>query len=574
MKIIEIQINNFRNLDGIKISLAEDCNFIVGENNLGKSNLLTLLNIIFTSRIFRFEDFHDPAEPIEIIFRLKLDPIEIGHFQDLFDVDDYSVINIAARQLNTDENINFYHLETDTHISSQVVKCINYIYYDSLRNPVSEINFDKGRGAGRFLRNIISKYLEMNEISNSDFLNETNINLLIDSINQKISKIKSFQDFGIIASGDDDVENLLSKIVVLKDSKGDSLTKSGYGVQFLILVTLSILDKLQNIQQQRGDRGIFEDESTGTKSISLVLGLDEPEIHLHPYMQRALIKYLNSIINNSNPDFKQLVKELFDIDEFIGQIMVVTHSPNIILNDYKQIIRFYTTKGVTKVISGNDITLNPQLQKHLFMHFPFIKEAFFSRCAIFVEGDSEYASFPYFAQKLSIEFDDLGICVLQSRGDAIPQLIGLAEKFGIRSVGITDKDDGKKTPTIANHFQTNLRDFEEELLSLIDSGKEEIIRTIMCEYDSKGIEREITKETLNARVKKYNIVAKPYTSSLKLANIKKTDKPNLKAYYLTWFSINKSYPLGKLIGDMLEAKNIPVIYTKVIRIAEKLANDV
>ena len=67
------------------------------------------------------------------------------------------------------------------------------------------------------------------------------------------------------------------------------------------------------------------------KSISLIIGLDEPEIHLHPYMQRSLIKYLNNVITNNNADFKTLIKELCDIDEFIGQVIVVTHSPNILL---------------------------------------------------------------------------------------------------------------------------------------------------------------------------------------------------------------------------------------------------
>ena len=574
MKITQLQIYNYRNLDGVKVTFAEDCNFIVGENNLGKSNLLSLLNIIFTSRACRYEDFKDPSLPIEVQFQVKLSPVELGHFQDLFDVDDYSLINIVARQDNTDDYINFYHAETNTYIQSSIIKCINYIHYDSLRNPVAEINFDKGKGVGRFLRNIISQYLESAGISDAEFLDDTKVTALLAAINQKISKIKSFQDFGIIASSEDDAENLLSKIVVLKDGKGDSLTKAGYGVQFLILVTLSILEKLQTIRNQRGDRGIFENEEEATKSISLVIGLDEPEIHLHPYMQRSLIKYLNSIINNKNQNFKQLVKELFDIDEFVGQIIVVTHSPNIILNDYKQIIRFYSEKGITKIVSGSEITLNSQLQKHLYLHFPFIKEAFFSRCAIFVEGDSEFGCFPSFGQKLSIEFDDLGICVLQARGEAIHQLIELATKFGIQSVGITDKDDGTKTPSLPNHFETSLRDFEAEIISLIDLGKEDILRKIICGFDSMGIKREMEINALNKRAhRKHGIGSAPFTQKLILENITLTDIENLKAYYLTWFSINKSYPLGLLIGEHIQLSEIPNIYQTVIQEAKKLVEN-
>lgn len=575
MKITKLEIHNYRNLDGLNVSLEENCNFIVGENNLGKSNLLSLVNILFTSRAFKLDDFKDINLPIEVNFQLKLAPIEIGHFQDLFDLDDYSLINITARQDNIDDNIVFFHTETTTYIQPSVVRCINYIHYDSLRNPVAEINFDKGRGVGRFLRNIISQYLKNKGISDADFLDDTKVTELLGSINDKIVKIKSFQDFGIKASTEEDAENLLSKIVVLKDGKGDSFLKTGYGVQFLILVTLSVLEKLQAIRTQRGDRGIFEDENAGTKSISLIIGLDEPEIHLHPYMQRSLIKYLNNVITNNNDEFKTLIKELFDIDEFIGQVIVVTHSPNILLNDYKQIIRFYSEAGITKIISGSHFTLGEQLHKHLYLHFPFIKEAFFSRCAIFVEGDSEFSSFPLFGKKMSIDFDDLGICVIQAGGDAIPQLIELATRFGILSIGVTDKDDGSRPSTLPNHYQTNLRDFEAELIALIDAGKESVLRTILCEYDSQGAERIMDVKALNKRAhNKHGIGTVPFSAPLKLSNISLSDTTNLKAFYVTWFAVNKTYPLGLLIGEFLTLAEIPTIYKTVITEAKNLVANV
>lgn len=580
MKIIKIEIKNYRNLDGVTVYFAEDCNFIVGENNLGKSNLLSLLNILFSSRSFRYEDFKDPDKPIEVNLKLKLADIEIGHFQDLFDIDDYSIINIFCQQINTDDNIEFYHDDTKTYIQSSLVRCINYVYYDSLRNPISEINFDKGKGVGRFLKKLISRYLEENKITDKDFLEQQKINQLIEAINNKISKIKSFKEFDISATSDDDLESLLSKVVVLKDGQGESLTKAGYGIQFLILVTLSILEKIQQIKQQRKDRGIFEDKQEGqegTKSISLVLGLDEPEIHLHPYMQRSLIRYLNSVINNENRDFGLLIKELFGIDYFVGQIIVVTHSPNIILNDYKQIIRLYSDKGVVKVISGSQLNLDERSRKHLYINFPFIKEGFFSRSVIFVEGDSEYASFPHFGQKLSIEFDDLGICLIQSRGEkSTPSLMKVAKHFGIPSIGVIDKDDGKKTSSIPNLFQTNLKDFEEELvILLIDSKKEGVLRKILSSYDSKGEQREMFAEPLNKYAfDKYKNAQNEHSKSLKLADIQLGDSVNLKSYYLTWFSINKSYPLGKIIGENLSKDEIPSIYKTVIMKSQELAQNV
>ena len=98
-------------------------------------------------------------------------------------------------------------------------------------------------------------------------------------VNAKLGKIKSFKDNEISAVLEGDVLQLIPKLFSLQDSKGISLSKCGYGIQFLLLVTLSILDKLQTISDQRKETGVFVNEETGSKSISVVLGLDEPEIH-------------------------------------------------------------------------------------------------------------------------------------------------------------------------------------------------------------------------------------------------------------------------------------------------------
>lgn len=568
---MKVEIQNYRNLSGLTVYFDENCNFIVGENNIGKSNLLWLLNSVFTARAFNSEDFADQAQPIEINFQLKIDEIEIGNFQDLFDDEDHTLINIVAKQENIDENIIFSHKETGSSITTSSIKRINYIHYDSLRNPITEINFDRGRGVGKFLRSIVSRYLKREDVNGKGFIEQKNIEGLVEAVNGVVSKIKSFQDYGISASPDDDMESLLSKLIILKDAKGDSLAKAGYGVQFLILVTLSILDQIQYIKQLRKDEAVFVSSDTKEKAISLVLGLDEPEIHLHPYMQRTLIKYLNDVINNDNEDFKRLIKELFDIDKFIGQIIVATHSPNIILNDYHQVIRFYVEKKKIKVKCGSQLVLERLVEKHLQLHFPFIKEAFFAKAGIFVEGDSEYAAFPIIGEKIHGDFDDLGVCVVQANGQAVPQLIKIAESFGVPSVGLTDKDEGNNHPTLSNHYETSLRDFEEEIIDFLLPHGEAVLRNIQKEYDPLGDQRTMQANALNKWAhKRYATVKSEYTTGLKLADIQLDDMINIRSFYLTWFSVNKSYPLGKLIGEHLSKTQIPPVFENVITEAYNL----
>ena len=45
----------------------------------------------------------------------------------------------------------------------------------------------------------------------------------------------------------------------------------------------------------------------------------------------------------------------------------------------------------------------------------------------------------------------------------------------------------------------------------------------------------------------------------------------LKAYYSTWFGINKSQPLGLLIGMKLSKDDIPQIYINVVEYAKNLS---
>lgn len=218
----------------------------------------------------------------------------------------------------------FYHLETETYISPTLIKCLNFIYYDSLRNPISEINFDSSKGVGRFLSRMIKDYVSNTDINTNNLVDIEFTNDLLTNVNTKLEKIKSFKDHAIKAVLEGDVSLLFPKLISLQDARGGALSKCGYGIQFLLLVTLSILNKLQTISDQRGETGVFVNEDTGERSISVVLGLDEPEIHLHPYMQRSLIKYLNKVINNEDSDLKLLIKELFGIDKLRSQIQYQT----------------------------------------------------------------------------------------------------------------------------------------------------------------------------------------------------------------------------------------------------------
>lgn len=111
-----VEINNYRNLTGKTITFNDTLNFLIGENNIGKTNILELINICLAIGKFAETDFMDITLPIKIKFKVKYSNEEIGYFEDNFDVDDSNSITLVAVQDSVDERINYYH---DTAKSNQ-----------------------------------------------------------------------------------------------------------------------------------------------------------------------------------------------------------------------------------------------------------------------------------------------------------------------------------------------------------------------------------------------------------------------------------------------------------------------
>jgi hypothetical protein len=76
MRISNIKISNYRNIDGIGVCFNPDCNYIIGENNLGKSNFLSLLGTVCNGKGFDEKDFSDPEKAIEVELDIRLLPNE------------------------------------------------------------------------------------------------------------------------------------------------------------------------------------------------------------------------------------------------------------------------------------------------------------------------------------------------------------------------------------------------------------------------------------------------------------------------------------------------------------------
>lgn len=464
-----IEIFNYRNLSGKSIRFDKTLNYIIGENNIGKTNILELLNSIFAVGKFVETDFYNALEPIKVVFTLEYDEASIGFFEDNFDIDKDNSITIVAEQDVVDGRISYYHNTPNmTPIGYNVIRRINTLYYYAQRMPSKEVDFKKTNGSGKVLNYLIQKSLQAAGIEEGDVINRSNMDSVIVEINHSIGSINAITGDTINAYLDPRMDKLVSRLLMLGDDGGRELASLGEGIQYAFNIILQIIETIHSMKISRKPEEFSERLICDGKQrfFPLILLLDEPEIHQHPYRQRNLMKKIESLLCNTNQQFKDLLRDLFDIDGLCGQIFIATHSPNILLNDYKQFIRVYKDYEVNelRIISGHNIDLDDKLYKHLLHNYLYLKEAMFSKIIVFVEGDTENGALPVFAKRKSFDFDENGIGVIKLDGaDSVLYCMELYRKFGMKTYAIIDRDKKNTYDGAKNVFFTTEKDYEEDV---------------------------------------------------------------------------------------------------------------
>lgn len=465
-----VEINNYRNLTGKTITFNDTLNFLIGENNIGKTNILELINICLAIGKFVETDFNDITLPIKIKFKVKYSNEEIGYFEDNFDVDDSNSITLVAVQDSVDERINYYHdTPNQTKISMATIRTMNILYYYAQRMPSKEVDFRKTSGSGKVLNYLIQHSLEQSEIQEKDILKKTKLKNIVKNVNRQIKKINTITGDSVSAYVDTEVDKLVCRLLGLGDESGRELSSLGEGVQYAFNILLQIIEIIYNVKTTRKPED-FEERlinRDGKKLFPLFLVLDEPEVHQHPYRQRSLIRKIKALIENNNQEFLNLLKDLFDIDGLTGQIFIATHSPNILLDNYRQFIRLYKSTGTDsqlKIVSGMNVVIDDKLYKHMLHNFIYLKEAMFSKCIIFVEGDTENGAIPVFAKRMGLDMDERGIGVIKLDGaDSVKRCMALYKSFGIKSIAIIDKDKKGSYGSEPDIYFTKANDYEEDV---------------------------------------------------------------------------------------------------------------
>lgn len=571
MKLKQLEIKNFRNLGGCKIHFHPISNYIIGENNIGKSNLLCLLDAVINGRSISEDDFFDPDSPVEVLIHIKLLEDELGFFGDSFSPEDATLLKVRTTFNYDTLYPTYFSEESGEALPPKALRVLHFIRYNSTSNPEKELKPDSKQGVGLLFNHLIEKYTSDNDVS--ALINPAVINSVEGYVNEHLKKIQGFNKYSISATASSTAVEKISRLFHLTDGTRN-IELTGSGVQYMTMATVNVLSQILRIYNNRMvsfDEQVFTDNS-GKKKLPIIISVDEPEVHLHPYLQRSLINYYKRILDNKDDDFLELLHDCFDIDGLNGQLLIVTHSTDALVDDYRNLIRFYRENETTKVVCGDTLSLRDE--KHLLMHFPEIKEAFYAKCAILVEGETEYGCIHSFSNTLEISLDDFCICVINAQGEGtIKHTQKLLGEFGIKSVAIYDGDVRQGITPEPTTFFTNELCFEIEIVKKLYSlNKQDIIKQIVLERDSRGLSEVLVLDFIKKPFEKMGCSLDGYTSK-KLSDISDSDEDDFCNMYSSWLMKKKGILLGRIVGKILSKEQIPNCYVDAITKAKEIAGN-
>jgi hypothetical protein len=431
MRIDSIHIKGFRNFADCKIKLDSHA-LIVGENDIGKSNLLYALRLLFdpsfSSRDFELndDDFNMPSESSEVVITVKVT-----------NINEECLISIFKAAISDDRTvyIRFYQKKNDDYVfltgptlealeessSRYYIKHLQMEYVGSTR----DLSHFLRRKQNRLLAEARSQRSDEDEQDDQtalasiqegmDRLNDqiNGLHYLSNSlnvVNKHMIELSSINDGYQMrfVSGSTDAGMLVDNLKLAFLSGNAPLTFGGDGRRNQMYFA-TWLSQQKLVPKNRREKIVF-------------FAVEEPEAHLHPHQQRRLSEYLSLKLDT--------------------QILMTTHSPQILAHFTNgTIIRLTKTSNLesTKALTCST-EIDEALDKFGYRLNSITSEVFFSRGVLLVEGPSEMLLYTALSGALDLDLDHLNLSIISVKGIGFKKYIDVCLNLEIPFVVRTDND--------------------------------------------------------------------------------------------------------------------------------------
>ncbi|MCX8128650.1 MAG: AAA family ATPase [Clostridia bacterium] len=262
-----------------------------------------------------------------------------------------------------------------------------------------------------------------------------------------------------------EVSEIIKKLCLIYGQEPISIDRNGLGKNNLLFISL-ILSQLASHTDNK------------LKLAFRVIGIEEPEAHLHPHLQKHLASNLSKI------------EELYSDNESLNnkqkdtQILITSHSTHVTTSlDFDNLVVLFRDGEKLKYHYLNTGFKNGNIGEE---HIKYLKKyldatnscMFFARRIILVEGISEQILIPTFFKILYHKtLESVGCNVINVNGVAFKHFLEVVKNgYFIKCGVLTDKDKDTKSENRAESLK-----------------KEYDCNIIRIEYNEKTFEKEILK---------------------------------------------------------------------------------
>ncbi len=424
----EDQINFIESKHGTKLQPIAEYNWSLLEDKLPtKANLKAWWKKELKVGDFDFKSVFESAdEPTQEVYQEKLKTLWENHSA-----------KIPQERITGDEKM----LGWKSKLKANLPK---YFYIPAIKNVSDDLKNTKSSALGEligWLSNSVSKEIKDEFKAKSDILVKDLLGK-IDIDNEGKSRIgkinKALNDnigFDIGCSlelkfGSPEIQDIVfpQPKIFANDGYNSELTEKGHGIQRLALFSLLRTYNTFDFGKKSVDRNI-------------IIGIEEPEIYLHPPLKRATYALLRNISLSKDQVIYSTHDSLFLSVEYFDEIRLFRKSDDkspittVYELSIKPFIDFYHR--------SYGLTINEKSIRHRFYHLidETKNEGFFAKKIILIEGETEKYSLPNYFKAKGFDIDTNRIAMISAGSvDNISYLLLTFNEFRIPCYVIFDGD--------------------------------------------------------------------------------------------------------------------------------------